>query len=67
MLVYVNLCDLLFSIEVTNNYSLKWSLPDNEKIIRMLCDDFQFTDKRVEIGLEKFLNIDHMMKQKTLF
>jgi len=53
--------------EVTNDYSLKWSVPDNEKIIRMLCDEFQFTGKRVEIGLEKFLNIEHMMKQKTLF
>jgi len=53
--------------DVTNSYTLKWSVPDNEKIFRMLCDEYHFTSKRVEIVLEKFLNIEHMMKQKTLF
>jgi flap endonuclease-1 len=53
--------------KVTDDYSLSWSVPDNEKLIGMLCDDYQFTRKRVEPVLEKFSNIEYMMKQKTLF
>ncbi|MEA3458356.1 MAG: flap endonuclease-1 [Candidatus Thermoplasmatota archaeon] len=53
--------------KVTDDYSLSWSVPDNEKLIEMLCDDYQFTSERVEPVLEKFSNIEYMMKQKTLF
>jgi len=51
----------------TDDYSLSWSIPDGEKLIGMLCDDYQFTSERVEPVLEKFSNIEYMMKQKTLF
>ena len=53
--------------KVTDDYSLSWSVPDGEKLIGMLCDDYQFTSERVEPVLEKFSNIEYMMKQKTLF
>jgi len=53
--------------KVTDDYSLSWSVPDNEKLIGMLCDEYQFTSERVEPVLEKFSNIEYMMKQKTLF
>jgi len=53
--------------KVTDDYSLSWSVPDNEKLIGMLCDDYKFTRERVEPILEKFSNIEYMMKQKTLF
>lgn len=53
--------------KVTDDYSLSWSAPDNEKLIGMLCDEYQFTSERVEPVLEKFSNIEYMMKQKTLF
>ena len=53
--------------KVTDDYSLSWSVPDNEKLIGMLCDEYQFTSERVEPVLEKFSNIESMMKQKTLF
>lgn len=52
---------------VTKEYSLKWPGLDNEKIIKILCDDHQFKIDRVEPVLEKFSNVEQMMKQKTLF
>lgn len=53
--------------QVTDDYVLKWSLPDNDKVVSILCDKYQFSLDRVESALQKFSNIEHMMKQKTLF
>ena len=52
---------------VTDDYSLNWSKPDNEKVLKILCDQHQFTQERIEPVLEKFSNIEHIKKQKTLF
>jgi len=53
--------------EITDDYSLDWPGSDNEKVIKILCDEHQFSKERVEPVLEKFSNIKQMMKQKTLF
>jgi flap endonuclease-1 len=53
--------------DVTDDYSLEWPGPDNEKVIKILCDAHQFSLERVEPILNKFSNIKQMMKQKTLF
>ena len=53
--------------EVTDDYSLQWSAPDNEEVLHILCGQHQFTPERIEPVLEKFSTIEHMMKQKTLF
>ena len=53
--------------EVTDDYSLQWSAPDNEEVLHILCGQHQFTLERIEPVLEKFSTIEHMMKQKTLF
>jgi len=52
---------------ITKDYTLKWSKPDNDKILEFLCEEYNFTKSRIEPILEKFENIDTMMKQKTLF
>jgi len=52
---------------VTDDYTLEWSMPDNERILNILCDQHQFTPERIESTLEKFSNVEHIMKQKTLF
>jgi flap endonuclease-1 len=52
---------------VTDDYSLDWPGSDNEKVIKILCDDHQFKLERVQPVLDKFSNIEQMMKQKTLF
>jgi flap endonuclease-1 len=53
--------------EVTDKYSLTWSPPDYEQVLRILCDHHQFSKNRVEPVLNKFSAIEHMMKQKNLF
>ena len=53
--------------EITDDYSLDWPGSDNEKVIKILCDEHQFSKERVEPVLENFSNIKQMMKQKTLF
>ena len=52
---------------VTDSYDLKWNSPDNEGVYKILCDEHQFTQQRIEPILDKFVKIDQMMKQKTLF
>jgi len=52
---------------VTDDYSLDWPGSNNEKAIKILCDKHQFSIERVEPVLEKFSNVEQMMKQKTLF
>jgi len=52
---------------VTDDYSLDWPGSNNEKVIKILCDNHQFTLERVQPVLDKFSNIMQMMKQKTLF
>jgi flap endonuclease-1 len=53
--------------EVTKDYDLKWSSPDKDAVLRILCDQHQFSSERIEPILDKFSNIEDMMKQKTLF
>lgn len=53
--------------EITDDYSLKWSKPDNEAVLKILCDRHQFTRERIEPVLEKFSTIENMLKQKNLF
>jgi flap endonuclease-1 len=53
--------------DVTKDYNLKWSKPDKDKVLEILCEDYNFTKNRIEPILEKFENIENMMKQKTLF
>lgn len=52
---------------ITDDYKLKWPGIDKEKVIKILCDRHQFKQKGVEKTLEKYSNIENMMKQKTLF
>jgi len=53
--------------DVTDDYILEWSAPDNDKILKILCDEHHFSIERVEPVLQKYSNVEQMMKQKTLF
>ncbi|MEA2055643.1 MAG: flap endonuclease-1 [Candidatus Thermoplasmatota archaeon] len=52
---------------VTDDYTLEWSEPNNEKVFKILCDAHHFSQERIESTLKKYSNIQNMMKQKTLF
>jgi flap endonuclease-1 len=58
---------LFIEPDVTDDYDLKWSNMDRETVTKILCNKHQFTRDRIEPVLEKFSNVENMMKQKTLF
>ena len=53
--------------QVTDDYSIKWSKPDKESVLKILCDKHQFGRERIEPVLEKFSEIENIVKQKKLF
>jgi flap endonuclease-1 len=52
---------------ITQDYSLHWSKPDPSVVIHILCDEHQFSRKRVEPILDTFSALNQMTKQKNLF
>ena len=53
--------------KITDDYFLKWIIPNNEKIIEILCEKYHFKIERVEPIINKLSNIEKMIKQRTLF
>ena len=53
--------------KIIKDYNLKWTNPDKDKVLEFLCEEYNFTKNRIEPIIEKFENIEKMMKQKTLF
>jgi len=53
--------------EIISEFSLQWSIPDASAVIRMLCDEHQFSRNRVEPVLEHFSSLNQQTKQKNLF
>jgi len=53
--------------KVVKDYKLKWIKPEYDKVLEILTEEYNFTQNRIEPILNKFENIDNMMKQKTLF
>jgi len=45
----------------SKNYSLKFGLPDSKKILSFLCDEFDFSQERVESALKK---LEEKMQEK---
>lgn len=52
---------------VTDDYDLSWSEPDKERVFKILCDQHQFKQDRIEQILSKYSDIENISKQKTLF
>jgi flap endonuclease-1 len=52
---------------VTKEYSLQWSKPDPSAVIRLLCDEHQFSKDRIEPILGNFSSLNQLNKQKNLF
>jgi len=53
--------------DVTDDYDLSWSEPNKEQVFKILCDQHQFKQDRIEQILSKYSNIENISKQKTLF
>lgn len=52
---------------VTDDYVLEWRKPDTDLVVRMLCDEHQFSRQRIEPVLELFSSAYLPTKQKNLF
>lgn len=52
---------------VSTDYSLQWQKTDPDTVIRLLCDEYQFSRDRVKPVLEHFSLFHEMTKQKNLF
>ncbi|HII67332.1 MULTISPECIES: flap endonuclease-1 [Thermococcus] len=50
----------------TNDYKLEWKLPNEEDIIKFLCDEHDFSEERVKNGLERLKKATRAGKQFTL-
>jgi flap endonuclease-1 len=59
--------NLFLSPDVTNVPALRWSLPDRAAVLRLLCDEHQFSEERVKPALEKFEKAEYLRSQKSLF
>ncbi|NPA47307.1 MAG: flap endonuclease-1 [Thermococci archaeon] len=51
---------------VTDGYTLKWTEPDEEGVLRFLCDEHDFSEERVRTGLERLKKALKASKQQTL-
>ncbi|RLF91003.1 flap endonuclease-1 [Thermococci archaeon] len=51
---------------VTDEYKLQWKEPDEEGILKFLCDEHDFSEERVKNGLERLKKAVKAGKQSTL-
>jgi len=51
---------------VTDEYELEWKMPDEEGILKFLCDEHDFSEERVKHGLERLKKAIEKGKQRTL-
>ena len=50
---------------VTDDYTLKWRMPDEEKVVEILCEEHDFSRDRVLNNLQKYKSV--RARQTTLF
>ncbi|MFA4719161.1 flap endonuclease-1 [Pyrococcus kukulkanii] len=51
---------------VTDEYKLQWKEPDEEGILKFLCDEHDFSEERVKNGLERLRKAVKAGRQSTL-
>ncbi|NJE25263.1 flap endonuclease-1 [Thermococcus sp. MV5] len=51
---------------VTNEYKLEWKMPNEEEVLRFLCDEHDFSEERVKNGLERLKKAIKAGRQFTL-
>ena len=52
--------------DITPDYSLKWKVPDESRIKKLLCDEHDFSEVRVTKAIERLVAASGSMKQSTL-
>ncbi|KAA0003461.1 MAG: flap endonuclease-1 [Thermoplasmata archaeon] len=59
--------NIFLNPSVTNNYFIQWKKADEEIVISFLCDEHQFSKKRVKKAIEKFKIFSKSFGQRNLF
>lgn len=63
----IELRNLFLDPKIVKDYEITWHQPDTSAVLKMLCDEHQFTQDRVKPALDKFTSMKDIVKQKTLF
>jgi flap endonuclease-1 len=58
--------EIFLNPEVTDDYELKWGGPDPEGIKGFLCDEHDFSESRVQTGIEKLMKGKAQQGQTSL-
>lgn len=58
--------EIFLNPATTDDYLLDWSTPDKEAVLKILCDQHQFSQERIEPIIEKFSIIKNIKKQRNL-
>jgi len=58
--------DVFLKPNVTDDYELRWTSMDREKIEELLCDGFEFSKTRIQSTLEKISEGEKARAQKSL-
>ncbi|HHO57365.1 MAG TPA: flap endonuclease-1 [Thermoplasmatales archaeon] len=53
--------------EVNEEYDIEWREADMEEVIKILCDEHQFSRERVEKAMDKYIKFSKTFKQRSLF
>ncbi|MEM2192357.1 MAG: flap endonuclease-1, partial [Candidatus Hadarchaeales archaeon] len=57
---------LFLNPPVTEEYKIEWGEPDQEGIKRFLCDEHDFSEERVQTGIEKLIKGRQKLRQQSL-
>lgn len=52
--------------DVSSDYSLKWSKPDEEKVVFFLCDERDFSEDRVRKAISRMMKVTSPSPKSTL-
>ena len=63
---YKEIREIFLKYETTDNYELKWKSAKPEKIKSFLCDDFGFSENRVDNAIKKLSSFKMRESQKSL-
>ncbi|MCS7097210.1 MAG: flap endonuclease-1 [Candidatus Methanomethylicia archaeon] len=59
--------ELFLNPTVTSNYNLVWKKPDKDRVIKILCDEYNFSVERVGKAVDRVLKVyEESSKQATL-
>jgi flap endonuclease-1 len=59
--------NLFTNPDVSDKYNISFQKPEKDKILKILCDRYEFSELRVEKGIERIeFSLENTLKQKTL-